>query len=109
MQATEQMYAIVRRKYGTPDVLSYERVARPVPGDEDVLVRVHAVGASIGDYIMVTGKPYLIRLTPYGGLPRPRNPVPGACMAGRVAAVGAKVTMFRTGDEVFGEAVTGAL
>lgn len=108
MQATEQMYAIVRRKYGTPDVLSYERVTRPVPGDEDVLVQVHAVGASIGDYIMVTGKPYLIRLTPYGGLPRPRNPVPGACMAGRVAAVGAKVTMFRTGDEVFGEAVTGA-
>lgn len=108
MYATEQMHAIVRRKYGTPDVLSYERVARPVPGDEDVLVQVHAAGASIGDYIIVTGKPYLIRLTPFGGLPRPRNPVPGACMAGRVAAVGAKVTTCHPGDEVFGEAVTGA-
>ena len=102
------MHAVVRRKYGTPDVLAYEEIERPVPGDEDVLVQVHAAGASIGDYIIVTGKPYLIRLTPFGGVPRPRNPVPGACMAGRVEAVGAKVTTFRHGDEVFGEAVTGA-
>jgi NADPH:quinone reductase-like Zn-dependent oxidoreductase len=102
------MHAIVHRKYGTPDVLTYEEIQRPVPGDEDVLVQVHAAGASIGDYIIVTGKPYLIRLSPFGGWPRPRNLVPGACMAGRVAAVGAKVTMFRPGDEVYGEAVTGA-
>jgi NADPH:quinone reductase-like Zn-dependent oxidoreductase len=108
MQAAKKMHAIVRRKYGTPDVLAYEEIERPVPGDEDVLVQVHAAGASIGDYIIVTGKPYLIRLTPFGGVPRPRNPVPGACMAGRVEAVGAKVTTFRPGDEVFGEAVTGA-
>jgi len=102
------MHAIVRRRYGTPDVLAYEEIERPVPGDEDVLVQVHAAGASIGDYIIVTGKPYLIRLTPFGGVPRPRNPVPGACMAGRVEAVGAKVTTFCPGDEVFGQAVTGA-
>ncbi len=108
MDAAEQMHAIVRRAYGTPDVLAYEKVQRPVPGDEDVLVRVHAAGASIGDYIIVTGKPYLIRLTPFGGVPRPRNPVPGACMSGQVEEVGAKVTTFRQGDEVFGEAVTGA-
>lgn len=88
MQATKHMHAIVRRKYGTPDVLAYEEIERPVPGDEDVLVRVHAAGASIGDHIVVTGKPYLIRLTPFGGIPRPRNRVPGACMAGRVEAVG---------------------
>lgn len=108
MHATEQMHAIVRRQYGTPDVLAYEEIERPVPGDEDVLVRVHAAGASIGDFHIVTGKPYLIRLTPFGGVPRPRHPVPGSCMAGRVEAVGAKVTTFRPGDEVFGEAVTGA-
>src|SRR5882672_381393 len=108
MQATKQMHAIVRRKYWTPDVLAYEEIERPVPGDEDVLVQVHAAGASIGDYIIVTGKPYLIRLTLFGGVPRPRNPVPGACMAGRVEAVGAKVTTFCPGDEVFGQAVTGA-
>ncbi len=49
VHAAERMHAIVRRKYGTPDVLAYEEIARPVPGDEDVLVRVHAAGASIGD------------------------------------------------------------
>jgi len=108
MQAAEEMHAIARSKYGTPDVLTYERIPRPVPGDQEVLVQVHAAGASIGDYIMVTGKPYLIRLTPFGGVPRPRHRVPGACMAGRVAAVGAKVTAFRVGDEVFGQAVSGA-
>jgi NADPH:quinone reductase-like Zn-dependent oxidoreductase len=108
MQAVEQMHAIVRRNYGTPDVLALEIVARPAPGDDDVLVHVHAAAASIGDYIIVTGKPYLIRLTPFGGVPRPRNPVPGACMAGRVVAVGAKVTTFRPGDEVFGQAAAGA-
>jgi NADPH:quinone reductase-like Zn-dependent oxidoreductase len=104
----QTMHAIVHRKYGTPDVLAYEEIARPVPGDEDVLVRVYAAGASIGDYIIVTGKPYAIRLSPFGGWPRPRNLVPGACLAGRVEAVGAKVTMFRPGDAVYGEAATGA-
>jgi NADPH:quinone reductase-like Zn-dependent oxidoreductase len=105
----QTMRAIVHRKYGTPDVLEYVEIERPVPGDEDVLVRVHAAGASIGDYIIVTGKPYLIRLSPFGGFPRPRNRVPGACMAGRVEAVGAKVTTFRPGDAVYGEATpTGA-
>ena len=64
------MHAIVHRMYGTPDVLAYEEIERPVPGDEDVLVRVHAAGASIGDYLIVTGKPYLIRLSPFGGFPR---------------------------------------
>jgi NADPH:quinone reductase-like Zn-dependent oxidoreductase len=102
------MHAIVRRQYGTPDVLKYEEIERPVPGSEDVLIRVLAAGVSVGDHIIVTGKPYLIRLTPFGGIPRPRNRVPGACMAGRVEAVGANVTTFRPGDEVFGEATTGA-
>lgn len=83
-------------------------VERPVPGDEDVLVRVHAAGVSVGDHHVVTGKPYLIRLSPFGGLPGPRNRVPGAALAGRVESVGAKVTQFRPGDEVFGQAANGA-
>jgi len=102
------MRAIVHPQYGTPDVLAFEEVERPIPGDEDVLVRVHAAGASVGDHHVVTGKPYLIRLSPFGGLPRPRNRVPGTAMAGRVEAVGANVTTFRPGDEVYGEAGSGA-
>ena len=105
------MYAIVHNTYGspgTPDVLRYETVEQPVPGDDDVLVRVHAANASIGDHHVVTGKPYLIRLTPYGGMPRPKNRVPGTTVAGRVEAVGAKVTTLRPGDEVMGEGPAGA-
>ena len=106
--ATRRMQAVVHRRYGTPDVLALEEIARPVPGDEEVLVRVHAAAVSIGDHHVVTGKPYLIRLSPFGGLPHPRNLVPGAAMAGVVEAVGAKVTTLRIGDEVFGQAANGA-
>lgn len=102
------MRAVVRREYGTPDVLSLGEAERPVAGDAEVLVRVHAVSPNVGDHHAVTGKPYLIRLTPFGGLPRPKNLVPGAMMAGVVEAVGARVTTFRPGDEVFGQASAGA-
>jgi NADPH:quinone reductase-like Zn-dependent oxidoreductase len=83
-------------------------IERPVPGDDDVLVRVHAAGASIGDHHVVTGKPYVIRLSPHGGLPRPRGRVPGTALSGRVEAVGAKVTTVRVGDDVYGDAPAGA-
>jgi len=108
MSVDRTMHAIVHRQYGTPDVLTFERIERPVPGDEDVLVRVYAASASVGDHHIVTGKPYLIRLSPFGGLPGPRNRVPGAAMAGRVEAVGANVTTFQLGDEVYGQAAAGA-
>jgi NADPH:quinone reductase-like Zn-dependent oxidoreductase len=83
-------------------------IERPVPGDDDVLVRVHAAGASIGDHHVVTGKPYVIRLSPHGGLLRPRGRVPGTALSGRVEAVGAKVTTVRVGDDVYGDAPAGA-
>jgi NADPH:quinone reductase-like Zn-dependent oxidoreductase len=102
------MRAIVRRRYGTPDALAVEEIARPVPGEDEVLVRVYAAGASIGDHHIVTGKPYVIRLSPHAGLLRPRSPVPGMALAGRVEAVGAKVTTLRPGDEVYGDAPAGA-
>jgi NADPH:quinone reductase-like Zn-dependent oxidoreductase len=102
------MKAITHRQYGEPDVLRLEEIERPVPGPNDVLVRVHAAGASIGDHHIVTGKPYLIRATPFGGLPRPRNVVPGSAMAGTVAAVGTNVTSFQVGDDVYGETTRGA-
>ncbi|MBV8756027.1 MAG: NAD(P)-dependent alcohol dehydrogenase [Deltaproteobacteria bacterium] len=102
------MRAIVHRQYGSPDLLALKQVDRPVPDADGVLVRVHAASANIGDHHVVTGKPYLIRLSPYGGLPRPKNPILGATMSGRVEAVGANVTTFRPGDEVFGQAKSGA-
>jgi NADPH:quinone reductase-like Zn-dependent oxidoreductase len=105
---TVPMRAIVHRRYGTPDVLAFEEVERPVPGDDDVLVRVHAAGASIGDHHVVTGKPYVIRLSPHCGLLRPLARVPGMALAGRVEAVGAKVTTVRPGEEVYGDAPAGA-
>jgi NADPH:quinone reductase-like Zn-dependent oxidoreductase len=101
------MHAIVRRRYGTPDVLAYEEIPRPVPGDHEVLVRVCAAGASIGDHHIITGKPWVIRPA-IGGLIRPGHLVPGSAMAGRVEATGAKVTTLRPGDEVFGETTSGA-
>ena len=101
------MRAVVRPEYGTPDVLRLGEIDRPVPGDGDVLVRVHAAGVSVGDHHVLTGKPYVIRPS-IGGLLRPRNPVLGQAMAGVVEAVGAKVTTCRPGDEVYGDAPAGA-
>jgi NADPH:quinone reductase-like Zn-dependent oxidoreductase len=106
--AALSMRAVLHTRYGTPEVLSVGERARPVPGDEQVLVRVHAAGVSIGDHHVVTGKPYLLRLSPFGGMPGPRNPVPGGALAGRVEQVGSKVSTFGPGDEVFGQATTGA-
>jgi len=83
-------------------------VGMPAPRDDEVLIRVIAAGASIGDHHIITGKPYLLRLSPFGGLPRPRHKVPGTAMAGYVVAIGAKVTGFNVGDEVFGQALNGA-
>lgn len=102
------MRAMIHPQYGTPDVLSFEEIDRPVPGDDEVLVRVHAASANKGDTHIISGRPYLIRLTPFGGIPRPRNRVPGALMSGQVEAVGAKVTTFRPGDAVYGQAASGA-
>ncbi len=108
-QGAAPMRAVVYRAYGEPDVLHLEELARPCPSANEVLVHVQAAGLSIGDHHVVTGKPYLIRLSPFGGLLRPRHPVPGTALAGKVDAVGVKVTAFRVGDEVFGQAKAGAL
>ncbi len=102
------MKAVVHRKYGDPGLLTVGQLAMPVAGDDDVLIRVVAAGASIGNHHIVSGKPYLVRLSPFGGFPKPKHSVPGAAMSGRVVAVGARVAGFRVGDEVFGQALNGA-
>jgi NADPH:quinone reductase-like Zn-dependent oxidoreductase len=97
------MQAIVRYTYGTPDVLELRDIGRPVLGSGDVLVRVLAAGVDQGVWHIMAGLPYLIRLAGYG-LRTPKNAVPGYDVAGRVDAVGADVTRFQPGDEVFGTA-----
>jgi NADPH:quinone reductase-like Zn-dependent oxidoreductase len=97
------MKAIVQDRYGGPDVLELRDVDQPVPTDDEVLVQVHAAGLHRGDWHVMTGLPYLIRIVvPTLGLRKPKVPVLGMDVAGRVEAVGAQVTRFRPGDEVFG-------
>jgi NADPH:quinone reductase-like Zn-dependent oxidoreductase len=97
------MRAIAQDRYGGPDVLELREVGRPVPGDGEVLIRVRAAGLHRGDWHVMTGLPYLIRLVvPTLGLRRPKVPALGMDVAGTVEAVGAKVTRFRPGDAVFG-------
>ena len=101
------MRAIVQRCYGSPEVLESADVDRPVVGDDDVLVRVRAASVHPGDYFLMTGEPYVVRLA--FGLRRPRHPIPGRDLAGVVAAVGKDVADLQPGDEVFGWSTTGTL
>jgi NADPH:quinone reductase-like Zn-dependent oxidoreductase len=95
------MKAIVHETYGPPEVLELRDIARPLIGDDDVLIRVHAAGLDPSVWHLMTGLPYLVRIMGYG-LRRPKNPVRGSDVAGVVEAVGKNVTQFRPGDEVFG-------
>jgi NADPH:quinone reductase-like Zn-dependent oxidoreductase len=94
------MKAIVYQKYGPPDVLQLKEVTKPVPGDDEVLVRVHAASANPADWHVMRGDPFFIRLA-LGPL-KPKHPILGADVAGRVETVGKDVNQFQPGDEVFG-------
>ncbi|MGW2563136.1 NAD(P)-dependent alcohol dehydrogenase [Streptomyces sp. NPDC001514] len=95
------MKAIVHDTYGSSDVLELRDIDKPSAGEGDVLVRVHAAAVDAGVWHLMTGLPYLLRLMGYG-LRAPKVRVRGREVAGRVEAVGAAVTRFRPGDEVFG-------
>jgi NADPH:quinone reductase-like Zn-dependent oxidoreductase len=101
-QATETstMRAVVQDVYGEADVLRPERVARPTIGPAEVLVRVQAAGVDRGVWHLMAGKPYAVRLAI--GMRAPRSRIRGREVAGVVEAVGAEVTTFRPGDEVYG-------
>jgi NADPH:quinone reductase-like Zn-dependent oxidoreductase len=94
------MTAIVQDRYGSADVLQLREIERPRPRPDEVIVRVHAAGVDFGVWHLMEGMPYAVRLGT--GLRRPRNPVRGLELAGVVVEVGAKVTAFAPGDEVFG-------
>ena len=94
------MQAIVHSSYGPPDVLELKDIDQPVVNDDQVLVQVHAAAVGKGDWLTVEGLPYVARLR--YGLPKPKHPVPGFDVAGRIEAVGSNVTQLQPGDEVFG-------
>jgi NADPH:quinone reductase-like Zn-dependent oxidoreductase len=93
--------AIVQDVYGDSDVLGLRDIPKPVPGNGEVLVKVRAAGVDQGVWHLMTGRPYLVRLFGFG-LMKPKVPVRGREVAGVVESVGAGVTRFQPGDEVFG-------
>jgi len=94
------MKAIVQRQYGPEETLRLQDIDKPEVRDGEVFVRVHAASIHVGDWVLMGGKPFVMRLAT--GLRRPKQPIPGTDVAGTVEAVGAHVTGFLPGDEVFG-------
>jgi NADPH:quinone reductase-like Zn-dependent oxidoreductase len=94
------MKAIVYHNYGSPDVLKLEEIARPTPGDTDILIKVRAASINPYDWHFLRRTPYLLRTQ--AGLRKPKITRLGADVAGQVEAIGANVTRFKPGDEVFG-------
>jgi NADPH:quinone reductase-like Zn-dependent oxidoreductase len=96
------MRAVIRTRYGGPEVLQLTTLDRPVPQRNEVLIRVKAAGLDFGQWHLMAGEPYLMRLAT--GLARPKQPVLGMDVSGVVETVGADVTRFEAGDAVFGAA-----
>ena len=94
------MKAILRDRYGSPDVLELREIEKPEPTDDGMLVRVRATSVNPVDWHLMRGEPYLVRLS--DGLRRPKDKFLGVDVAGVVEAVGKDVTEFEPGDEVFG-------
>ena len=95
------MKAILRTRYGSPDVLKFTDIVKPTTRDDQVLIKIQAASVNPLDWRILRGKPFLIRL---GGLRTPKTKILGVDIAGQVEAVGRNVKQFRPGDEVFGTA-----
>ncbi|GMK48633.1 NADPH:quinone reductase [Paenibacillus glycanilyticus] len=98
--SVRKMKALVYKAYGSPEVLELKEVDVPVPKEHEVLIEVHAASVNSWDWDLLRGKPYITRI---GGFRKPRYPILGADIAGKIIAVGASATRFRPGDEVFGD------
>jgi NADPH:quinone reductase-like Zn-dependent oxidoreductase len=94
------MRAVVHDRYGAPDVLRLEDVERPVPKDDEVLIKIHATTVSRTDCGLRSAKPFITRF--FTGLRQPKRRILGMELAGDAEAVGAAVTEFEVGDHVFG-------
>ena len=95
------MKAIIFDAYGPPDILQYKDVEKPIPEDDEVLINVRAASVTYGDLAAVRGKPFIVRFST--GLRTPKFHIPGKDVAGQVVAVGARVTLFKLGDAVYGD------
>jgi len=94
------MKAILYHEYGSPNVLQLKEVEKPTPGNDELLIKVHAVSVNRSDWEGLIGKPLYARM---GGLRKPGNPILGSDVAGHVEMVGKNNREFQPGDEVFGE------
>ncbi len=95
------MKAIILTQYGSPDVLQFKEVEKPILKDDEVLVKVLAASAAAGDWHLLRAKPFLFRFA--CGLLKPKHKILGAAVAGHVEAVGRNVKQFQPGEEVFGD------
>jgi NADPH:quinone reductase-like Zn-dependent oxidoreductase len=96
------MKAIVYTRYGSPSNLHLTEVEKPVPGDNQILIKVHAASVNSYDWRHLRADPFFIRVM-VGGLFKPKHRILGADVAGKVEAVGRNVNQFKPGDDVFGE------
>jgi 2-desacetyl-2-hydroxyethyl bacteriochlorophyllide A dehydrogenase len=94
--------AILYEQYGSPEVLQLTEIETPTPKEGEALVKIHASSINFGDRMLVSGKPFLIRLMGYGLL-SPKYSILGGDIAGTVESVGENVTMFKPGDEVYAD------
>jgi NADPH:quinone reductase-like Zn-dependent oxidoreductase len=95
------MKAVVYTDYGPPDVLQIRDIKKPVPNEDQILVKVRAASVNPYDWHFIRGTPYIMRLM-MAGIRKPKDPRLGVDYAGTVEAVGKNVTQFKPGDEVFG-------
>lgn len=98
------MKAIVFTKYGPPEKVKVKEIEKPTPTANEVLVRVHATAINDYDWSLVRGRPYAYRLL--FGLTKPKWQIPGMEVAGTVETIGDNVTLFKVGDEVYGDTST---
>jgi len=93
------MKAILLKKYGLPHVLEICEVPKPIPKEGEVLVRIHSASINDWDWGLVRGKPFVIRMM--FGLKKPKTMIPGVDISGKIEAVGAQVSSFKMGDEIY--------
>ena len=95
------MRAVVHEKYGSPDVLELKEVQKPVPDDDQVLIKIRAASLNFSNLVLLKGEPFLARFA--FGLRKPKFTIAGSDIAGTVEAVGKNIKQFQPGDEVFGD------